>query len=249
MPAAFDVTGLPRGIADSTVRAVADGDIAAIVSSIAADEYDADTIERLAGDPAWLAPRALRHDSVVNAVSDRSPVVPLPMWVLFGNDGAVRAMLRVRQTELLAALDAVTGAREYGVRIVVDARALENAARELDTELREVERSMTTASPGQAYLLKRKLAERSKGAVRSVAAQIAHSSHERLAAMARAATTRQLNVIEAPGVILDASYLVENERYDDFRRELTDLVATYGAGGCKFDFTGPWPPYHFVSAA
>jgi hypothetical protein len=47
-------------------------------------------------------------------------------------------------------------------------------------------------------------------------------------------------------VILDGAYLVPDEQYDAFRTALTALMSTYEAAGLHFEFTGPWPPYHFV---
>ena len=46
--------------------------------------------------------------------------------------------------------------------------------------------------------------------------------------------------------ILNASFLVAPPRVVDFQRALTAMVTKYEPSGFKFDFTGPWPPYHFV---
>jgi hypothetical protein len=46
--------------------------------------------------------------------------------------------------------------------------------------------------------------------------------------------------------ILNASFLVAPSRLVDFQRVLTAMVEKYESSGFKFDFTGPWPPYHFV---
>ena len=35
-------------------------------------------------------------------------------------------------------------------------------------------------------------------------------------------------------------------RVVDFQTILTEMVNKYESSGFKFDFTGPWPPYHFV---
>ena len=46
--------------------------------------------------------------------------------------------------------------------------------------------------------------------------------------------------------ILNASFLVAPSRVVDFQKALTEMVNKYEPSGFKFDFTGPWPPYHFV---
>ena len=49
-----------------------------------------------------------------------------------------------------------------------------------------------------------------------------------------------------PSLLLDGAYLVANEGYDTFRAVLTSLIERFEPDGVRFDFTGPWPPYHFV---
>ena len=46
--------------------------------------------------------------------------------------------------------------------------------------------------------------------------------------------------------ILNASFLVAPGKVAEFQRALTSMVNNYEPSGFKFDFTGPWPPYHFV---
>jgi hypothetical protein len=50
-------------------------------------------------------------------------------------------------------------------------------------------------------------------------------------------------------LVLDAAFLIAPEHLDAFRRELTALIDLHGSRGFRFDFTGPWPPYHFVQAS
>jgi hypothetical protein len=46
--------------------------------------------------------------------------------------------------------------------------------------------------------------------------------------------------------ILNASFLVKPARLVGFQEALTGMVHKYEPSGFRFDFTGPWPPYHFV---
>ena len=49
--------------------------------------------------------------------------------------------------------------------------------------------------------------------------------------------------------IENAAFLVEPNTLTAFQKTLTALVAERGAQGFRFDFTGPWPAYHFVNEA
>jgi hypothetical protein len=244
--AARGVHGAPAGIDGSSVNAVDVGDLAALVSALDASEYASDVTSERAGDPEWLAPRAVAHDAVVTWASDHGAVVPLPMWVMFSADAGVTSMLTERAALLARGLDAVRGAREYGVRVYGDATALAAAVSTLDPALAALEGQISTASPGQAYLLKRKRDAARKTSVRDTAHRVAGEVHDRLSGVARSSALRGGNAESR--FVLDAAYLVEDGRYDEFRAVLTELMGRYGDAGFRFEFTGPWPPYHFVRA-
>jgi len=246
VPATLGLEPFPKGIDDAAVRAVSSGTVAALTCSLAAPSYESDLIAQKVGDPEWLAPRAIAHDALVTWAADRGPVVPLPMWVMFADDTGVSRMLVQRETEFLDALARVKDAREFCVRIAADRTALAAAAEKMDTDIGILEQQASVAAPGEAYLLGRKLAEARKHAIRNTAARIAEESHHALSRESRSNVARATPAAGDRGVILDGAYLVANEHYDGFRTVLTDLMGKFEPTGVHFDFTGPWPPYHFV---
>lgn len=246
VPAKFALDDARHGIDGAPVRSIARADIAALVSAVDAAEYSGDPASERIADPEWLAPRAVTHDAVITWAADRDAVVPFSMWVMFSDETAVASMLEDRRDEFREMLNRVSGARELCVRVSASQAALASAAERLDAGLSELERQAELASPGQAYLLRRKLAEVRKSATRDAAARIVEQTHSALSDHARESLARSTNASDEAGVILDAAYLVADDQYDSFRAALTDLMATYEPSGLSFDFTGPWPPYHFV---
>ncbi len=240
---------LPAGIDDVCTKVITlpgRESLHALVASLDAGEYAADAVSDRLTDSAWLAPRAMAHDSVVTWAADHGAVIPFRMWVMFSDDDAVRSMMHDRADEFTSAIEAVSGAREFGVRVFGERAALEAAAETMDLDLARLERQAAEATPGQAYLIRRKLAEGRKAAARDVAARISDDAHARLAELSRVSQQRATALANDPGVILDGAYLVEDDRYESFRSLLTAIMAEYGPYGIRFDFTGPWPPYHFV---
>lgn len=241
--------GPPRGIDGGEVRRIVVGELAALVSTLDAVAYAGDTVAERAGDAEWLAPRAVTHDAVVMWASDIGPVAPLPMWVMFGDSEGVASMLEARGPVLRRGLDFVAGAREYAIRVVADRQALAQAAVSLDPALAALEQQAQTAPPGQAYLLRRKVAAAQKDTARDISGRIGHEIHSLLSAKARASALRARSggvAGDQPNLILDGAYLVPEDQYDGFRLALTQMIERYGTSGCRFEFTGPWPPYHFV---
>jgi hypothetical protein len=263
--ASLDLHGAPAGLDETPVALEpgvgAEARMAALVSALDAERYDAAALERDTADVAWLSPRAVAHDRVLTWASDRGAVVPLPMFsAMFSGPHAVRTMLRDRSEIISAALDRAAAGREYVLRMHRADTELLAHITELSPRLAEMQRAAEEAPPGQRYLLERKLDAERKRELRSVARRVAHEVHDTLAARAVAATRTDADKTatraqahgagesgsEAVTLTLDAAFLVASEEWPAFQRTLSELIERYRSRGFRFDFSGPWPPYHFV---
>jgi hypothetical protein len=249
-PATLDAAAPPTGIDDAPVRLVVEGDVAALVSSVARDAYAPERVELLTEEVGWVAPRASAHDTVVTWAGDRGPVLPLPIFTLFRDETGVRQMLRDRDSELRATLDRVGVGEEYGLRIFRLDDVLAKHTGSLSRTVEGLERQAREASPGQRYLLERKLEAARRSELRRIAADVAREAFDTLAPLALEAVREPLPAKardDAPGIaVLNAFFLVRRGALAPFQEALTTIVRTHQAHGFRFDFTGPWPPYHFV---
>jgi hypothetical protein len=173
------------------------------------------------------------------------------MFTLFSHSDAVRAMLRERREPLVAALERVRGAREYTVRVFQSGEPVnDEVLASSSPRIAELEKLAADATPGQRYLLERKLEkarreERSRsGAV--VAGDVASTLAAHSVDLVRSQLPPVADGDGAARAVLDASFLVKLERVDELRAALGALVAQYEPRGFRFEFTGPWPAYHFA---
>jgi len=58
------------------------------------------------------------------------------------------------------------------------------------------------------------------------------------------AVEKKLKKLRTDNLLLDAAYLVEKDRQDDFKEAFEHIKIVHT--GFKFLFSGPWPPYNFV---
>lgn len=259
-------SGAPLGLDDAPVVLRREGDLAAITSELDSDQYDTASIEERSGDVDWVAARAVAHDRVLSWASDRGPVVPLAMFTsMFRSADGVRDMLRERASSLHAVLRRVGRGREYALRVYRIDAELRAALPSLNPEIASLSESAKAAAPGQRYLLERKLDERLKEELRATSSRIAIEIHDELAAFAvetamspiprvatgslprGAETTTGAEQGDVLGtMVLNAAFLVAPGRMGAFQERLTEIVAKRQAAGFRFDFTGPWPPYHFA---
>jgi hypothetical protein len=253
VPSEMPETTLPVGLDDTGVALERHEGIAAIVSVLDAKQYGPVALETNSGDVEWLSPRAVAHDRVLTWASDHGAVVPLPMFSLFSGQDAVRTMLSERSSQLASALAKVAKGREYALRIYrVDSELL-GAVTSLSPRLSAMAETAVAASPGQRYLLERKLDGEKKSELRSLSQRIVEEIVAEL-------TPHALSVVRSPiprvadaetatrgTMVLNAAFLVAPDQFEALQKTLTSLVARHGANGFRFDFTGPWPPYHFVN--
>jgi len=250
-PATIDLDRAPEGVDDVPLELCADEDLAAVASRLDGAQYSPDEIERGTENVEWLAPRAVAHDRVLTWLSDHGPVVPLPVFSLFSGEETLRKTLRERRVELRKALHRVDRGREYALRVYRIDAELAVVAADHSPRLAELEQSAASASPGQRYLLERKLDTERKKELHGIGARIAREISATLRPFAVEAVETRVSTrtgrAEAEGtLILDIAFLVDPRRLEDFQRALTEIVAQRGGRGFRFDFTGPWPPYHFV---
>ncbi|HJU89234.1 MAG TPA: GvpL/GvpF family gas vesicle protein, partial [Gemmatimonadaceae bacterium] len=86
------------------------------------------------------------------------------------------------------------------------------------------------------------------GELRRIGSGVAHESFDALARRASAGTRDPVpqRDDEKGRAVLNAFFLVDRGVVEAFRRELTSLVSKHEPNGFRYEFTGPWPPYHFV---
>jgi hypothetical protein len=254
VPGERDVSGTPHGLDGSRVTLVTDGDLGALVSELDATAYAGDSVESLVADVDWLSPRAVAHDAVLTWASERGAVIPLKMFTLFSTRDGVKDMLRARSGEMRNTLARVAPGEEYAVRVFRLPGALSEHLAELSPRVRELEAAAASATPGQRYLLERKLESERATEIRRVVSEVVRDVHGVLAVAAldsaREPPPRQLVDEKGEGgegtAVLNGFFLVPRGGAGTFHDALRALARRHEPHGFRFEVTGPWPPYHFA---
>jgi hypothetical protein len=88
--------------------------------------------------------------------------------------------------------------------------------------------------------------------MRSTSARIAGEIRQQLADISVDSTVSSIPKVtrDAPGtMVLNAAFLIAPDRVRTFQERLTEIVNLRQPSGFRFDFTGPWPAYHFARAS
>ena len=228
------------------VRVVEEGELAALVRDVPIDEFS-----RAAGDDeqdlAWLADRARAHELVLEDAATTQTVLPMRFGTIYREEAAVRAFLRSRRDQLVAALAELDGRREWGVKCFLDRRRFADALHG-DAEVAAPVPKAESESPGAAFFARKRAERTAREQAGDAGRRMAQAVHGRLGELAERSTVSEppQGSASADG-LLAASYLVEREREEEFRRALDALAEEHGRSGLMIELTGPWPPYSFVS--
>ncbi|HET6963159.1 MAG TPA: GvpL/GvpF family gas vesicle protein [Acidimicrobiales bacterium] len=232
---------LPAGVDEAPVEVVAVGDIAAVVSPMASTlpwgigsdgEVDLDQ----------LAPRARRHEWVLEQMLERGAVLPLRFGVLYPSLEPLRQVLTDRAAAFGDALRHLENHYEWGLTISAEGAG---APRRLN--------AVPAADSGGRDYLARRRADRIAEEERSRdTAQVAAGIHEALLELsddARIQPTARPTGGDGK-VVLRASYLVSAASADAFQATAEQaLSAAPPHLRLTGELTGPWPPYHFCDLA
>jgi Gas vesicle synthesis protein GvpL/GvpF len=220
--------------------------IAAVFTSVSAAEMSQEAIDRRSADLEWLGAIGYRHQAVVSELMKRTAIVPLRAFTLFSTAASLRAYLEEHRDALAKALDRLDGKQEWTLRIELEPERWSEALVRRVASLRGLKEEIESATPGKAFLLRKKLDDEKKRASREAEEQL-------VAEIETAITTRlRCDTIAESRERRDGAFpqinVLLNRDEDASLRELQDeLGKRYEADGVTIAVTGPWPPYTFAN--
>lgn len=239
--AAPPFTGGPIGVGGGAARPLSAAGLTAIVGSVAQSEFGEAALRQNLEDLDWLERTARAHHEVIETIAKERPVVPMRLATVYSSDEAAAGMLRERAADLRQTLTRLAGRSEWGVKAHV-ARPDDGA------DGQQSEPDDPALGPGAAYLRRRRaqLAARQDARQEAVAsAQAVHTELGRLSASARLYPPQSPEIAGHSGsMVLNAAYLVADDRAEEFGAAVTELAARHRA--LQLTLTGPWPAYSFV---
>jgi hypothetical protein len=242
----------PIGLDGADVYTLASANLCVVVQNCRAEtcrSEQPDTIKR------WM----LTHQSVVaEATKAFGTVLPMAfnMIVAASEGGTALEQWHTAGENLMAWLDEkrdrftgllhkLAGKAEYGVQVFWDPKVITAALVQSDPELHRIREEARTKPKGLAYMLQQKLAKAARAALEAQAdrhiacfyAQVRECVEDiRVGPLKKVDNGRQM--------LLNLSCLMDRGSVA-LGRVLDEIQGTEGV---SVRFTGPWPPYNFVSA-
>ncbi|MFF8614196.1 GvpL/GvpF family gas vesicle protein [Streptomyces sp. NPDC015350] len=234
-----DLSGV-SGAPVHLVRSESCDGLAAATSLVSGSEFGEAALRSHLEDLDWLEATARAHHRVVEALAERTTVLPLRLVTVYLDDERVRSVLEGRRDAFDSRLDELASRAEWGVKVFVDE----------PTEQPPAPRPPTgEPSPGRAYLNRR----RTQRAARENTYRHAGEAAERIESAARPyAVGRVRHRPQQGGIaprtgenVTNDAYLVPLRHTEEFRAGVAR--AADGLTGVHIEITGPWAPYSFAA--
>jgi gas vesicle protein GvpL/GvpF len=215
----------------SRVYTVHHGDLAAVVSDTPIVIYDP-TRENV-----------LAHEFVNETVMREFTVIPMSFGTVFRSEEDVSELLRSTYQAFTDVLDKMRDKIEFGLKILWDRdKVVANIESEND-EIRRLKDEITRNAASSTYFARMQLGRLIEGALEETSNRYVSEVHDALKPVAVASRS---NKVIGDRMILNAAFLVDRGRSEEFDERVRDVSRKY-EDLLTFKYTGPWPPYNFVN--
>lgn len=188
---------------------------------------------------------ALTHEHVQEVVMNEHGFTPVPMsfGTLFKTEEDTIEFLKDTYDALRDVLLKMKDKLEFGLKVNWDRDEVLREIEEQNEEIRRLKAEIQTNTQSSTYfarmqlgrLVEQALADKSDAYVRDI------YDHLRDAAIAS-----RSNKVIGDKMIMNAAFLVGREQSEHFDAKVHDIGKKF-EGKLSFRYTGPWPPYNFVT--
>jgi hypothetical protein len=220
--------------------------LSAILSSVPQEEFCGPAAEANLRNLAWVGPRALRHQAVLEAAMRLAPILPARFGTLYSSLPVLGQFMERQRETILGFLQRVSQQSEWAVKGLLDrARAEETLCRRKPAGAKTAPVSL----PGLAYLRDQQGRLQARRELEDRLAEACHKVVDELALLASETCARPVLVRETSGadqeMIVNWAFLVPQRATAQFPQRVEQASASQALPGLTFTVSGPWPPYSF----
>jgi len=237
------------GLDDDTPLLVEDfANVTALLCEVQLEEFQGPSAETRLRDLAWVGPKAVRHERVIEHAMQHSPVLPAPFGTLFSSRQSLHRLIEGNLADIDAFLDRVADKDEWAVKgLASKAEARERLlAERIDRE----SEMLASMSQGMRYFKERQIQAAVEKEIGRWIKQTLQEVAIDLSGCSADWYSRKIVLRVQEGTdketVVNWAFLVGRSSVDDFRSRIHRANDEYSQYGLLFELSGPWPAYSFA---
>jgi hypothetical protein len=221
--------------------------LSAAVSQVTLSDFIGPESEANFKELSWIAPRALRHEEIIELIMLQSPVLPVRFGSVFSNlEQLENALIRHHDT-ILNFLNDISDKEEWTLKGFMDRELAKKTL--LKDILLEKGVEYAALSQGVRYLKEQKLKATVEKDLQVWLKKICGDITVAVKDLAVNYCERRLLSKTETGAELDmvfnTAFLLQKNGLDSFKEKVEQLNRNYEQNGLVLELTGPWSPYSF----
>lgn len=224
-------------------------ELEAVVSGVPMEEFNGRE------DLNWIKEKAIIHEQVIEEAMKKGRgflgLVPMRFGVIFKNETGLKTSLDKNYSKIMSVLKKIRGKQEWGLKIYLkDKGKFSDEIKRKSALVKAKEAEMNLLPEGAAYFMEGELKgivseemnRELDGRTKSIFEDLKGCTAD---AVKCKVLQRELTGIKED-MVLNAAYLVSEEKVGDFKKEVEDLNQKICKDGFSVRYSGPWPAYNFT---
>jgi len=225
--------------------------IYAVVGDVSTKEFSEDNLKKNLANMEWVEKKVRQHERVIEEIMKETTTLPFKFATVFKTEKNMQELLDLHNDKFKKVISDIEGKEEWGLKIYCDVKKFKEAIVKEDEKVKEIDREISFAGKGKAYLLKKK----KDGFIDNILdKRISGCTQDSFDRLKRQSEDVKINKLLSKEItqkeermVLNAAFLIQKKRIKEFDNILAYLKTKYGDKGLEFNWTGPWPPYNFCS--
>ena len=248
----------PKGIDEKgEVFTLTHGELEAVVSKISLEEFGSSEIQKKAQeDLKWIKEKALLHQKVLEEAMKKNDkflaLIPMRFGIIFKEEAKLRQTIDKDYTTIKETLERIRGKQEWSVKVYLkDKERFAEVVKEKNEPIKQKQKEITDLPEGMAFFMEEELKEVICKEAEKELNNFVEKLFEAFKKHALDCIRNRILEKELTGrrepMVLNAAYLIPEERIEDFKKEIGDINQKMQAKGFYLEYSGPWPAYNFAS--
>lgn len=183
--------------------------------------------------------RAVLHEEVVEILMEHFTVLPARFLTVFGRKRDVLSTMEKYYSDFKENLDRLRNKVEFGIKIIWSGDRIKKEI--ADTNVEYSHNLPKDSTPAKSFIKERFEKYKIEEAFQKEADKYITFVDN---FFNKFTIEKRLEKLKTENLLLNALYLIEKEKQNEFRRTYEQLRSTQRE--FKYLFSGPWPPYNFI---